>query len=55
MKHLKILKIVPDPQNYTIVLRFMGTTPLSSNILNVFNSIVYQVNICSLDEIKYNF
>lgn len=40
----KILKIVPNPQNYTIVLRFLGTTPLSSNILNVYNSIAYQIS-----------
>lgn len=44
MLNKKIIKVVPDPQNYAIILRFMGTTPLSSNIVNLFNSLIYQLN-----------
>lgn len=47
---IKIRKIVPDPQNYTIILRLMGTTPLSSNMLSIFNSIVHQ--LCKLFNLK---
>ena len=35
---------MPDPENYTIVLRFMGTTPSTSNIIATFNSIIYQLS-----------
>lgn len=41
----KIIKtIVPDPQNYTVILRFLGTTPTSSNITSTLNSIIYQLS-----------
>jgi hypothetical protein len=40
---LKILKIVPDPDNYTVILRFFGTTPNSSNMTNVFISLINQL------------
>ena len=35
---------MPDPQNYSIILRFLGTTPLSSNITSVYNSIIHQLS-----------
>jgi len=34
---------VPDPQNYVVLLRFLGTTPSTSNIIKTFNSITYQL------------
>ena len=34
---------MPDPQNYTIILRFLGTTPGTSNVYSTFNSIFYQL------------
>lgn len=34
---------VPDPDNYSIILRFLGTTPSSSNIIAAFNSIIEQI------------
>ena len=40
---LKILKIVPDPDNYSIVLRFLGTTPFSSNMKSTLNSVINQI------------
>lgn len=40
---LKINRIVPDPANYSIILRFLGTTPSTSNIYVLFRSIVYQM------------
>jgi hypothetical protein len=67
LKKLKILKKVPDPENYSIrkyncslnlsifliivsnyksikVIRFLGTTPASSNMKNTLNSIIYQIS-----------
>jgi len=35
--------MVPDPDNYSIILRFLGTSPLSSNMVNVYNLILYQI------------
>ena len=37
------MKIVPDPDNYEIILRFMGTTPSTSNILPTFQSVIHQL------------
>ena len=34
---------MPDPQNYSIILRFLGTTPQSSNMTSVYNSIIHQL------------
>ncbi len=43
-KTKKILKIVPDPENYSIILRFLGTTTGSCNMTRVYNSIIYQIS-----------
>ena len=40
----KINKIVPDPANYSVILRFLGTTPSTSNVFVLFESIVYQMS-----------
>lgn len=40
----QILSFVPDPANCSLIMRFLGTTPLSSNIISTFNSIVYQLS-----------
>ncbi len=34
---------MPNPNDYSIVLRFLGTTPATSNITNCYNSIIYQI------------
>ena len=39
----KILQTVPDPNNYAIILRFLGTTPATSNIVATFNSVIQQI------------
>jgi hypothetical protein len=39
----QILRFVPDPENYSVILRFLGTTPLTSNINQTFNSLFYQI------------
>jgi hypothetical protein len=36
--------LVPDPKNYVVILRFLGTTPATSNIINTFLSIIYQLS-----------
>lgn len=33
-----------NPSDYSIVLRFLGTTPATSNIVNTYNSIIYQIS-----------
>jgi hypothetical protein len=38
------LSYVDDPENYTIILRFLGTTPSTSNIHSTFNSVFYQLS-----------
>ncbi len=35
--------MVPDPQNYIVILRFLGTSPMTSSINNTFLSILYQL------------
>jgi hypothetical protein len=39
----EVFNYVPDPQNYSVVLRFLGTTPTSSSISSTLNSIIYQI------------
>lgn len=39
----KVLSYVPDPENYTIILRFLGTTPSTSNIIRTYASILKQL------------
>ena len=34
---------MPDASNYTVILRFLGTTPQTSNIFNTFQSIFHQL------------
>ena len=34
---------MPDPVNYSIVLRFLGTTPSTSNIIKTYTSILHQI------------
>ena len=34
---------MPDPSNYSIILRFLGTTPSSSTIAATLNSVFYQI------------
>ena len=38
------MKYVPDPENYSIILRFLGTTPETSSIVKTFKSIFYQIS-----------
>jgi NACHT domain- and WD repeat-containing protein len=40
----QILDYVPDPFNYSIILRFLGTTPSTSNIINTYHSIIHQIS-----------
>ena len=35
---------MPNPDNYSLVLRFLGTTPQSSNMKNTLLSIIYQIS-----------
>ena len=35
--------MVPDPENYVVILRFLGTTPGTSNILSTYKSVIYQL------------
>jgi hypothetical protein len=39
-----VLKQVPDPQNFVVIVRFMGTTPGTSNITSTFQSVIYQLS-----------
>ncbi len=41
---------MPDPENYSVILRFLGTTPATSNIIQAFNSIFHQ--ICRIYNLK---
>lgn len=41
---MKIFKFVPNSNDYSLILRFLGTTPASSNIINVLNSIIFQIS-----------
>ncbi|RNA30370.1 NACHT and WD repeat domain-containing 2-like, partial [Brachionus plicatilis] len=41
----EIFKIVPDPENYCVLLRFLGTTPISSDIIKTFQSLMRQLCI----------
>ena len=45
--------MVPDPQNYVVILRFLGTTPGTSNIVSTYQSVIYQLerifNLTPLD------
>lgn len=51
---LKIFDIVPDPENYCVLLRFLGTTPISSDIIKTFISLMKQ--LCKIFNIeKDNF
>jgi hypothetical protein len=34
---------VPDPQNYTVILRFLGTTPSSTIVIKTLTSIITQL------------
>ena len=36
--------MVPDPQNFVVILRFLGTTPATSNITCTLLSIIYQIS-----------
>ena len=51
--------MVPDPENYSIILRFLGTSPLSSNMFSVYNLMIYQIakmyNLKRPDRILNNF
>ena len=38
-----MFNFVPDPDNYVIVLRFMGTSPTTSNICNTLKSVIQQL------------
>ncbi|RNA01612.1 NACHT and WD repeat domain-containing 2-like, partial [Brachionus plicatilis] len=40
----EIFKIVPDPDNYCVLLRFLGTTPISSDIIKTFQSLIRQLS-----------
>ncbi|RMZ93529.1 NACHT and WD repeat domain-containing 2-like, partial [Brachionus plicatilis] len=49
-----IFKIVPDPENYSVLLRFLGTTPISSDILKTFLSLMRQLcQIFNLKEVNF--
>lgn len=37
------MKYVPDPENYTVILRFLGTTPASSCMQKVLRSLICQL------------
>ncbi len=39
-----MLKQVPDPRNFVIIVRFMGTTPGTSSIASTFQSVIYQLS-----------
>jgi hypothetical protein len=39
-----VLKQVPDPRNFVIIVRFMGTTPGTSSIASTFQSVIYQLS-----------
>ncbi len=53
---VQLHKLVPDPQNYITILRFLGTTPGTSNIINVYQSLIYQLvkifNLSKIDKQK---
>ena len=39
----EIMRRVPDPENYAVILRFLGTTTSTSNVIQTFNSIFHQI------------
>ncbi|CAF1097569.1 unnamed protein product, partial [Brachionus calyciflorus] len=41
----EILKIAPDPENYTVILRFLGTTPISTDIMRTIDLLIFQLSL----------